>query len=158
MKGAILDWIVPRGDTLDPPLARNVKTDRGFHHERTGALLCPTGLDWSNIEYVIRILRPCCLTTFRVKEKLRSGEMVVSGDQWPIFLYDGYRFNPKDPWRGIFRSRLLVSVSLHLVSEPNYQTPEPLIICRHTNMYSLLQVLSIRRPRQRDLAMPVFTG
>jgi hypothetical protein len=24
--------------------------DRGFHHERTGALLCPAGLDWSNVE------------------------------------------------------------------------------------------------------------
>jgi len=51
LKGAIIDWITPRGQSLDPPLARNVKTDRGFHHERTGALLCPVGLDWSNIEY-----------------------------------------------------------------------------------------------------------
>jgi hypothetical protein len=50
LKGAVLDWITPRGQPLNPPLARNVKTDRGFHHERTGALLCPAGLDWSNIE------------------------------------------------------------------------------------------------------------
>lgn len=52
LKGAILDWITPRGQPLNPPLARNVKVDRGFHHERTGALLCPAGLDWSNAEYV----------------------------------------------------------------------------------------------------------
>jgi hypothetical protein len=50
LKGAILDWITPRGQPLNPPLSRNVKIDRGFHHERTGALLCPAGLDWSNNE------------------------------------------------------------------------------------------------------------
>jgi hypothetical protein len=50
LKGAVLDWITPRGQALNPPLARNVKTDRGFHHERTGALLCPAGLDWSSFE------------------------------------------------------------------------------------------------------------
>lgn len=50
LKGPILDWITPRGQSLNPPLARNVKVDRGFHHERTGALLCPAGLDWSNVE------------------------------------------------------------------------------------------------------------
>jgi hypothetical protein len=56
LKGAILDWITPRGQYLNPPLARNVKTDRGFHHERTGALLCPAGLDWSNAELVLMLL------------------------------------------------------------------------------------------------------
>jgi hypothetical protein len=50
MKGAVLEWIVPRGQALNPPLARNVKMDRGFHHERTGSLLCPAGMDWSDPE------------------------------------------------------------------------------------------------------------
>ena len=53
LKGAILDWITPRGQPLNPPLSRNVKIDRGFHHDRTGALLCPAGLDWSNHEFAI---------------------------------------------------------------------------------------------------------
>jgi len=52
LKSAVLDWITPRGQPLSPPLGRNVKSDRGFHHERTGALLCPTGLDWANAEWV----------------------------------------------------------------------------------------------------------
>ena len=52
------------------------------------------------------------LTSSRVKEKLRSGEMSVSGDQWPIFLYHGYTYDPEDPWNGLFRSTLLVSVSV----------------------------------------------
>jgi hypothetical protein len=50
IKSAVLDWITPRGQGLVPPLSRNVKVDRGFNHERTGALLCPAGLDWSNPE------------------------------------------------------------------------------------------------------------
>jgi hypothetical protein len=50
LKGPILDWIVPAGQSLQPPLARNIKMDRGFHHERTGALLCPAGMDWSDPE------------------------------------------------------------------------------------------------------------
>lgn len=50
LKGAILDWITLKGQTLDPPIHRNVKYTRGFHHETTGALLCPANLDWSNQE------------------------------------------------------------------------------------------------------------
>lgn len=51
------------------------------------------------------------LTSVRTKEKLRSGEITVSGDEWPIFLYRGYTYDPEDPWNGLFRSDLLVSVS-----------------------------------------------
>ena len=50
LKGAILDWITPRGQALNLSLARNIKSDRGFNHERTGALLCPASLNWSDIE------------------------------------------------------------------------------------------------------------
>ena len=50
LKGAILDWIVPHGHSVHPPIARNVKIDRGFNHERTGALLCPADMDWSDPE------------------------------------------------------------------------------------------------------------
>jgi hypothetical protein len=47
----------------------------------------------------------------RVKAKLKSGEILVTGDQWPIFLYAGYSYDPEDPWNGLLRSSLLVSVS-----------------------------------------------
>jgi hypothetical protein len=55
------------------------------------------------------------LTSCRIKEKLRNGKMSVSGDNWPIFLYHGYNYDPEDPWNGLFRSALLVSVSLDVV-------------------------------------------
>jgi hypothetical protein len=43
--------------------------------------------------------------------------MLVSGDQWPVFLYAGYTYDAEDPWNGLCRSPLLVSVRdpLHLI-------------------------------------------
>lgn len=37
--------------------------------------------------------------------------MIVSGDQWPIFLYAGERYDEEDPWAGLFKSEVLLSVS-----------------------------------------------
>lgn len=112
LKGPILDWITPRAQSLNPPLSRNVKVDRGFHHERTGSLLCPAGQDWSNPECAILTFSVLnSLTLSRIKAKLRSGDMVVSGDHWPIFLYAGYIYDPEDPWKGLFKSQILISVN-----------------------------------------------
>lgn len=35
---------------------------------------------------------------------------MVSGDQWPLFVYAGYTYDSEDPWNGLFRSPLLVCV------------------------------------------------
>ncbi|GBE89789.1 hypothetical protein SCP_1701140 [Sparassis crispa] len=110
LKGAILDWITSKGQSLYPPLSRNVKVDRGFHHERTGSLLCPAGMDWSNDE---------------TKQLLRDGETVISGDQWPIFLYRNSIYDAEDPWNGLFRSGLLVSVYKHIFTSPSSVEREP---------------------------------
>lgn len=50
LKSAMLEWLVPRGQPVIPPLSQNIKSDRGFNHEVTGALLCPAGLYWSDAE------------------------------------------------------------------------------------------------------------
>jgi len=110
LKGAILDWITPRGGALTPSLARNVKIDRGFHHERTGALLCPVDLNWSDNE---------------VKDKLKSGELMTGGDEWPMFVYHGYTYDPEDPWNGLFRSALLVTAYKHIFTSPSSVDKEP---------------------------------
>jgi hypothetical protein len=47
-----------------------------------------------------------------IKEKLRSGEMHVRGDQWPLFLYADLAYDPDDPWNGLMRSHLLVSMCI----------------------------------------------
>ena len=50
LKGVVLDWITPRNKALDPPLSRNVKTNRGYNHLVTGALLYPAGFNWNDAE------------------------------------------------------------------------------------------------------------
>jgi hypothetical protein len=47
MKVSIVDWITSPGQSIEPAINRKIKTTRGFHHERTGALLCPAGYDWT---------------------------------------------------------------------------------------------------------------
>jgi hypothetical protein len=49
-----------------------------------------------------------------IKEKLRTGEMHVRGDQWPYFLYADLAYDPDDPWNGLLRNQLLVYVSITL--------------------------------------------
>src|ERR1700733_15520326 len=53
LKGVVVDWITPQDSPLVPPLSRNVKTTRGFHHPVTGSLLCPASLDWNDAEFAI---------------------------------------------------------------------------------------------------------
>ena len=50
MKCTIIDWITPKGQTLNPHIPHNAKSTQGFNHECTGALLCPAGYNWSNME------------------------------------------------------------------------------------------------------------
>jgi hypothetical protein len=45
-----------------------------------------------------------------MKTKLKSGEMSIWGDQWPLFLYVDLAYDPDDPWNGLLRSQLLVAV------------------------------------------------
>ncbi|KJA23429.1 hypothetical protein HYPSUDRAFT_137791 [Hypholoma sublateritium FD-334 SS-4] len=104
LKSAIVDWLTPPGEALIPPISRNVKFERGFSHEVTGALLCPAGVDWSDKE---------------IKEKLRTGELSVAGDQWPVFLYSSFKYDEDDPWRGLLQSSLLVKTFKHIFTSPS---------------------------------------
>ncbi|KAF5325806.1 hypothetical protein D9611_000607 [Ephemerocybe angulata] len=94
LKSVIVDWITPPNGVLSPPIQRNVKTDRGFFHPRTGELLCPVHLNWSDP---------------KIRRDLASGQLVPSGDLWPRFLFRAFEYNPENPWEGLFRSSLLVS-------------------------------------------------
>ncbi|KAG1734250.1 uncharacterized protein EDB91DRAFT_1238450 [Suillus paluster] len=96
----IAELITPKGQSLVPPLTHNVKLGHSFHHERTGVLLCLAGLDWSNLD----------------------GEMIVTGDQWPLFLYADYHYDLEDPWNGLFRSALLVCAYKHVFMSLNTVT------------------------------------
>ncbi|KAH6907114.1 hypothetical protein BKA70DRAFT_1105177, partial [Coprinopsis sp. MPI-PUGE-AT-0042] len=104
LKSVIIDWITPPNGALVPPLQRNIKTDRGFYHPRTGELLCPVNLDWNDTN---------------VRDQLRSGELVPTGDQWPRFLYKNQYYSEENPWEGLFRGGLLVSAFQHVFTSPS---------------------------------------
>jgi hypothetical protein len=95
------------------------------------------------------------LISRRIKEKLRSGEMSVSGDNWPIFLYHGYNYEPEDPWNGLFRSAVLVLVS-RILSASNPEDSPPYL--RLINTYSHPRVRSTKNLKLRDLVMLVSTA
>lgn len=57
--------------------------------------------------------------TYRIKAKLKSGEMYVRGDQWPVFLYDDNKFDPENPWKGLLCNHILVLVSFALMLSPH---------------------------------------
>ncbi|KJA19648.1 hypothetical protein HYPSUDRAFT_143474 [Hypholoma sublateritium FD-334 SS-4] len=95
LKSAILDWLIAPGDTLYPSISANVKANCGFRHEATGALLCPVGIDWNNLE---------------IKQKIKSGKLSVSGDQWPIMLYASHTYDQNSPWKGLLRSSILIKI------------------------------------------------
>ncbi|KZP06421.1 hypothetical protein FIBSPDRAFT_966463 [Athelia psychrophila] len=104
LKGAILDWIAPKGDVLRPSISRNSKVNRGFHHETTGALLCPTFMDWSDP---------------KTKSGLQTGEIAATGDSWPMFLYADSLYDENDPWKGLLCSQLLINAFKFVFTSPS---------------------------------------
>ncbi|KAG1730042.1 hypothetical protein EDD22DRAFT_960787 [Suillus occidentalis] len=119
LKSAVLEWLVPRGQVIILPLSRNIKSDRGFNREVTGALLCPAGIDWSNTE---------------TKQSLKSSETAVRGDQWPIFLYAGCTYDPEDPWKGLLWNEMLICGFKHIFTSPSSMDKEPKAM-RSSNAY-----------------------
>jgi hypothetical protein len=75
LKIVIVDWITPPGQALEPPISRKIKSTRGFHHERTGALLCPAGIDWSNPTCASSSLLLCFFSQSSIQGQRRSSVM-----------------------------------------------------------------------------------
>jgi len=94
------------------------------------------------------------LSLFRIKEKLRSGELVTAGDEWPLFLYQDYVYNSNDPWKGPFHSSLLVKVCLHMSTSSG--TQPCIYFLRHSSIYLLHPVLSKKNQRQCVWEMPTY--
>ena len=47
----------------------------------------------------------------RIKARPRSGELQVAGDTLPRFVYAGEVYDPRSPWSGLFRGKLLIMVN-----------------------------------------------
>ena len=52
----------------------------------------------------------------RMRTKLMTGQIQVAGDQWSVFLYANFTYDLEDPWNGLLRSSLLISMSFHTPS------------------------------------------
>ncbi|TEB19192.1 hypothetical protein FA13DRAFT_1618602 [Coprinellus micaceus] len=104
LKSVVVDWITPTNRVLSPPIQRNVKDNRGFHHPRTGELLCPVNFDWNDE---------------KIRRDLAGGHLIPSGDLWPRFIYRYFEYNPQDPWDGLLRSSLLVKAFKHVFTSPS---------------------------------------
>jgi hypothetical protein len=94
----------------------------------------------------------CCFVS--VKDKLKSGEMVVAGDQWPVFLYESYRYDPEAPWTGLLRSSLLVTA--HILNM-NVCRSSQLTFTRLSSISSHHQVQFIRNLVPPALVTLAFT-
>jgi hypothetical protein len=45
-----------------------------------------------------------------VQQNLRSGAWVVTGENWPIFIYEDYKYDANDPVKGFLRSEIMLAV------------------------------------------------
>ncbi|KAJ3525372.1 hypothetical protein NMY22_g10607 [Coprinellus aureogranulatus] len=92
-------------------------TDRGFYHDATGALLCPATLDWNDPP---------------TRTQLKTGEITVSGEVWPVFLYREHKYDPEDPWDGLLQGSLLLSAYKHVFTSPSSSIKRHALPARET--------------------------
>jgi len=75
---------MPKGQILNPHIPHNVKCGTGFNHKRTGALLCPAGLDWNNLEYFFSLLFYKHSWYLHFEDVCQANEWSDSGCGWPV--------------------------------------------------------------------------
>jgi hypothetical protein len=91
----------------------------------------------------------------RVKVKLKLGKILVTDNQWPIFPYTGYSYDPEDPWNGLLQSSLLVRVS-HFFYMTSFIWYLILNDFRPSNMFSHCQAQYTRSQRPLSPETLVF--
>lgn len=66
---------------------------------------------------MLRLINCPLMINASIKEKLKSGELHVKGYQWPIFLYADLIYDRDNPWDGLLRNNIIVTVCRHLAFE-----------------------------------------
>ena len=47
------------------------------------------------------------------------GTLAPTPHQWPRFLYEGLKYNPSDPWEGLFKGKLVIQGFKHVFISPS---------------------------------------
>jgi hypothetical protein len=82
----------------------------------------------------------------RIKRQLRSKELTVTGSHWPIFIYRDERYDPENPWKGLFRNEMLVKVR---ITAPNPRNQKGSWYTRPSSISSLALALLMMNPKRR---------
>ncbi|KAI9462687.1 hypothetical protein HD554DRAFT_2027439 [Boletus coccyginus] len=69
-----------------------------FNHNVTGHLLCPMDYNWKDEIHHVAILDS-------------HSDFLVTSDSWLAFLYEGEKYDLKDPRKGLFKNLLLLKVA-----------------------------------------------
>lgn len=118
LKKAVIIWVEDLFGVSKPALRARSKDERGFENDFTGRLLCPGEFDWDN-ERCSDLCGLCYYIYFidsslSVRANIRNGhiDFDVTAQSMPNFLYAGYKCDPEDVEKGLFKSEMLVKVCL----------------------------------------------
>ncbi|KIJ26214.1 hypothetical protein M422DRAFT_192533 [Sphaerobolus stellatus SS14] len=85
--------LYPEEPTATANLQASQKTNRGFHHDFFGGLLCPCSMDWKDP---------------KVKADLVATPQMVSTAASPLFFYPKGEYDPEDLCKGILQGELIL--------------------------------------------------
>lgn len=119
LRGVILklarEHVARLGCNLDLGLR---KDQRGINDEGTACLVLPYVHieDYlSNPEERVHLQlfqrTRSSLFYYSFRARVDQGELVIGADEWPIFLYDETKYDPKREWTGLFLGETFVHVS-----------------------------------------------
>ncbi|KAG1779479.1 hypothetical protein EV702DRAFT_1178547 [Suillus placidus] len=60
-----------------------------------------------------------------LSRNIKAVKPQFAGDQWPMFLYAGYEYDPEDPWKGLLRGEILIFGFKHVFTSPSSVDREP---------------------------------
>ncbi|KAG6893667.1 hypothetical protein C0992_009136 [Termitomyces sp. T32_za158] len=96
--------LLSKDQVVFPPLLKGDKTVRGWAHPQCAALLCPAELPATEETYA----------------NIESGEIIVTADQFPRFLYPhGHEFDPDNLSKDILRGHFCFRVGKHIFQGPS---------------------------------------
>ncbi|KIK74692.1 hypothetical protein PAXRUDRAFT_44681, partial [Paxillus rubicundulus Ve08.2h10] len=108
LKMAVAHWLNERSPSPKPRFKPKTKARRGFYHEVTGELLCPSEYNWND----------------KVRIRDLHTSYLVTAYNWPRFLYKDGSYDPSDRQKGLFKSDLLMKAFKHIFTSPSSTSRE----------------------------------